>query len=59
MIATLLDPRCKSLNFADELQKIRTRDLLKEIYNKKKQELGTIPSASFESSKASHQLTLV
>ena len=42
MIATLLDPRCKSLNFADELQKIRTRDLLKEIYNKKKQELGTI-----------------
>ena len=44
MIATLLDPRCKSLNFADELQKIRTRDLLKEIYNKKKQELGTIQS---------------
>src|SRR5581483_4753791 len=45
MIATLLDPRCKSLNFADELQKIQTRDLLKEIYNKKKQELGMIQQA--------------
>ena len=46
MIATLLDPRCKSLNFADESQKIQTRDLLKEIYNKKKQELGMIQQVS-------------
>lgn len=46
MIATLLDPRCKSLDFADELQKIRTKDLLKEIYNEKKQELGMTQQAS-------------
>jgi hypothetical protein len=40
MIATFLDPRCKSLNFASELQKNQTKVLLKEIYNKKKQELS-------------------
>ena len=40
MIATLLDPRCKFLNFADELQKSQTKALLREIYNEKKQELG-------------------
>lgn len=42
-----MDLRCKSLNFADELQKIQARDLLKEIYNKKKQELGTIQQVSY------------
>jgi len=46
MIAILLDPRCKSLNFADDSQKNRTRDLLKEIYSKKKQELGIIQQVS-------------
>ena len=42
MVATLLDPRCKFLNFADESQKSQTKALLKEIYNKKKQELGMV-----------------
>lgn len=42
MIATLLDPRCKSLNFANESQKNQTKALLREIYNEKKQELGVI-----------------
>ena len=42
MIATLLDPRCKSLNFANESQRNHTKALLREIYNVKKQELGVI-----------------
>ena len=42
MVATLLDPRCKSLNFASDSQKNQTRTLLREIYNEKKQELGVI-----------------
>ena len=39
MIATFLDPRCKSLSFASESQKTRTKALLKEIYEAEKQEL--------------------
>jgi hypothetical protein len=46
MIATLLDPRCKSLDFAAESQKNQTKALLREIYNEKKQELGTIQQVS-------------
>ena len=46
MVATLLDPRCKSLNFANESQKNQTKDLLREIYNEKKQELGVIQQVS-------------
>jgi hypothetical protein len=42
MIATLLDPRCKSLNFANESQKNQTKALFREIYNEKRQELSTI-----------------
>ncbi|CAB4493022.1 unnamed protein product [Rhizophagus irregularis] len=42
MIATLLDPRCKSLNFANESQKNQTKALFREIYNEKRQELNTI-----------------
>jgi hypothetical protein len=42
MIATFLDPRCKSLNFATEEQKSRTKALLREIYNKKRDDLGLI-----------------
>ena len=42
MIATFLDPRCKSLSFANELQKDQTKTLLKRIYNERKQELGII-----------------
>jgi hypothetical protein len=41
MIATFLDPRCKSLNFASESQKTRTKTLLREIYEKEKRDLGT------------------
>jgi len=40
MVATLLDPKCKFLNFADKLQKSQTKALLRKIYNEKKQELG-------------------
>ncbi|CAB4418984.1 unnamed protein product [Rhizophagus irregularis] len=40
MIATFLDPRCKSLNFAFESQLTRTKSLLREIYVKAKQDLG-------------------
>ena len=46
MIATLLDPRCKSLNFANESQKNQTKAILREIYNEKKQELGVIQQIS-------------
>jgi len=42
MVATLLDPRCKFLNFANELQKSQTKALLREIYNEKKQKLGIV-----------------
>ena len=42
MIATLLDSRCKSLNFANKSQKNQTKALLREIYNEKRQELSTI-----------------
>ena len=41
MITTFLDPRCKSLSFASELQKIKTKTLLKEIYEEAKWDLGT------------------
>ncbi|CAB4401701.1 unnamed protein product [Rhizophagus irregularis] len=36
------DPRCKSLNFANESQKNQTKALFREIYNEKRQELSTI-----------------
>ena len=42
MIATFLDPRCKSLNFASETQKTNTKNLLKKVYDEAKQNLGTI-----------------
>ncbi|CAB5359578.1 unnamed protein product [Rhizophagus irregularis] len=42
LIASLLDPRCKSLNFANESQKNQTKALFREIYNEKRQELSTI-----------------
>ena len=41
MIATFLDPRCKSLNFASETQKTNTKNLLKKVYDEAKQNLGT------------------
>ena len=41
MIATFLDPRCKSLNFASEAQITKTRNLLRKIYDEAKQNLGT------------------
>ena len=42
MIATFLDPRCKSLSFATESQRNRTKTLLKKIYNEKRQDSGII-----------------
>jgi hAT family C-terminal dimerisation region len=42
MIATFLDPRCKSLNFASDSQITRTKTLLREIYKEAKQDLGPI-----------------
>ena len=42
MIATFLDPRCKSLNFASESQITKTITLLRKIYEEAKQGLGTI-----------------
>ncbi len=42
LIAAFLDPRCKSLGFASESQIIRTKILLREIYDEAKQNLGTI-----------------
>jgi hypothetical protein len=30
MVATLLDPKCKSLSFASELQRIRVKNILRE-----------------------------
>ena len=42
MIAAILDPRCKFLSFASESQMIRTKNLLREIYEKAKEDLGVI-----------------
>lgn len=42
MIATFLDPRCKSLSFASESQINRTKTLLRVIYEEAKQDLGII-----------------
>jgi hypothetical protein len=42
MIATLLNSRCKSFSFANESQKSQIKALLREIYNKKRQEFSTI-----------------
>ncbi len=36
LITTFLDPRCKSLDFASESQIIRTKTLLREIYDEAK-----------------------
>ena len=42
LVATFLDPRCKSLSFASESQIIRTEALLKEVYEEARQNLGII-----------------
>jgi len=42
LIAAILDPRCKYLGFASESQIIRTKNLLKEIYEKAKEDLGVV-----------------
>ena len=43
MIATFLDPRCKSLNFASETQKTNTKNLLKK-YMTKQNRIQVLPN---------------
>jgi hypothetical protein len=42
MVATLLDPRCKSLSFASESQRTRAKNILREKAEEAKQDLGTV-----------------
>jgi hypothetical protein len=42
LIAEILDPRCKYLGFVSESQVIRTKNLLREIYEKAKEDLGVV-----------------
>src|SRR4051794_5331775 len=42
LIAAILDPRCKYLSFASESQITRTKNLLREIYEKAKEDLGDV-----------------
>ena len=49
LIAAFLDLRCKSLSFASESQIIRTKILLREIYEKTKEDLGIVQQQLLQS----------
>lgn len=46
LIAAILDPRCKYLRFASESQITSTKNLLREIYEKAKEDLGAVQQQS-------------
>ena len=49
MVATLLDPRCKSLSFASESQRTRAKNILREKAEEAKQDLGTVGAVRSQS----------
>jgi len=49
MVATLLDPRCKSLSFASESQRTRAKNILREKAEEAKQDLGAVGAVQSQS----------